>query len=115
MAGISTCQFQGQVTSPNVTGKRRNVLLNNSLQAVIDPRPLNLKSSSLPNELKRYPTRALLVVVLLNPKLLHKNKWKQICLCEYDLLSSVFPLKQKKEKQCAFSMNHKQFTFTMRV
>ena len=29
--------------------------------------PLDFKSSTLPNELKRYPTSAVLVVVLLNP------------------------------------------------
>ena len=33
----------------------------------IEPGSLELKSSTLPNELKRYPTSAVLVVVLINP------------------------------------------------
>ena len=48
-------------------GKRGNVEINNSPQAGIEPGPLDLKSSTLPNELKRYPTSAVLVVVLVNP------------------------------------------------
>ena len=43
-------------------GKRGNVEINYSKQAGIEPGSLDLKSSSLPNELKRYPTRAVLEV-----------------------------------------------------
>ena len=50
-----------------VTGKRGNVEINNSSQARIDPGPLDLIFSSLSNELKRYPTSPVLVVVLINP------------------------------------------------
>ena len=45
-----------------VTLKRGNVEMNNSPQAEIEPRPLDFKSSTLPNELKRYPTSTVLVV-----------------------------------------------------
>lgn len=40
-----------------VTLKRGNVEMNNSPKAEIEPRPLDFKSSTVPNELKRYPTQ----------------------------------------------------------
>ena len=56
-------------------GKRGNVEINNSPQAGIEPGPLDLKSSTLPNELKRYPTSTVLVVVLVNP---NHYKWHKM-------------------------------------
>ena len=50
-----------------VTGKRGNVDVNNSPQRELNRRPLDLKSSTLPNDLKGYPTSTVLVVVLINP------------------------------------------------
>ena len=52
-----------------VKGKRGNVEINNSPKRELNRGPLDLKSSTLPNELKRYPSSAVLVVhvVLVNP------------------------------------------------
>ena len=51
-----------------VTGKRGNVEINNSPRVGIEPGgPIDLKSSTLRNELQRYPTSTVLVVVLVNP------------------------------------------------
>ena len=66
-AGLSTCQFQGQVTAPNVKRKKGNVEINISPQKVIEPGLLHVKSSTLLNELKRY-SHSIVLVVLVNPK-----------------------------------------------
>ena len=56
----------------NLTGKRRNVEIKVHPKQGLKQDPLNLKSLTLPNELKRYPTCTVLHVVpaevLVNPK-----------------------------------------------
>ena len=54
--------------TPNVTGKRGNVEINNSPQVGIEQGASRFKIQHSTNELKRYPTSAVLVVVLMNPK-----------------------------------------------
>ena len=64
--------------------KGGNVEINNSPKVGIEPGPLDLKSSTLPNELQRYHYSAVLVVVLINPnhyKLKPIKQWIDItCL-----------------------------------
>ena len=59
-------------TISRVTEKRGNV--DNSPKQELNQGPLDLKSSTLPNELQRYPTRAVLVVVLINPNQYKRNR-----------------------------------------
>ena len=50
-------------------GKRGNVEISNSPQVGFEQGPVDLKFSTLQNELKRYPSSSALVVVLVNPRL----------------------------------------------
>ena len=72
------CKFQQHFWYQSVTllfinitmmGKKENVEINNSPQVGFEQRPVELKFSTLQNELKRYPSSTALVVILVNPRL----------------------------------------------
>ena len=65
----------------NITGKRGNVQINNASQAGIEP---------LPNELKRYPTSAVLVVVLVSPN--HYNSNTKNLILKNRIIFNISPL-----------------------